>query len=105
MAKREYSNYQRKVIARFYDNREQIDEQKLGELVTSLYLAEGEKKRSRLWDQAANIMTRLKVPESRIRHVVDSNDAALLAAVVSDLQAGRIRQTGKTGSARSRGAE
>ena len=42
----EFSDYQRKVIKRYYDNREQVDEQRLAELVTSLYLAEGKKRGS-----------------------------------------------------------
>ncbi|MEX0718912.1 MAG: hypothetical protein WD066_20125 [Planctomycetaceae bacterium] len=86
----EYSDHQRKIIKRYYDNREQIDEGRLAELVTNLYLAEG-KKRDKLWKSAEELMSRLKVPESRVRHVIDSGDPALLAAVVEDLQAGRIR--------------
>lgn len=88
---REYSNYQRKVIQRYYENREQIDETRLAELVTNLYLASG-KKREKLWKTAEELMLRLKVPESRVRHVITSGDTALLAAVVEDLQAGRIRR-------------
>src|SRR5258708_28855312 len=40
----EYSNYQKKVIQRFYDNRESGDEQRLAELVTNIYLSEGKKR-------------------------------------------------------------
>ena len=40
---KKYSKYQQKVIQRYYENREQIDEQRLSELVTSLYLAEKKK--------------------------------------------------------------
>ena len=89
MAK-EYSNYQRKVISRFYDNREQIDHQRLGELVTSLYLATGEKQKEKLWTSAGEAMTRLKVPPTRIDHVMKSRDPAILASVVDDLQKGKI---------------
>lgn len=89
MAK-EYSNYQKKVINRFYDNREQIDNQRLSELVTNLYLTEGKSKRDKLWKSAEETMTRLKVPKSRIEHVMKSNDPALLAEVVNDLQSGKI---------------
>ena len=56
MADREYSKYQQKVIRNYYDNRDQIDEGKLSELVTNLYLAESEKKKTKLWDQAAKLM-------------------------------------------------
>lgn len=90
MAQREYSRYQQKVIQRYYDNREQIDEQRLSELVTNLYLSEG-KKREKLWVTARDLMLRLGVPESRVEHVVASNDAAILAEVMSDIQAGKIQ--------------
>jgi hypothetical protein len=90
MAKdRNFSSHQKKIIGRFYENREQIDQQRLAELVTNLYLAEG-KKRAKHWEAAEEAMRRLKVPESRIAHVVASNDPAILAEVVNDLQAGRI---------------
>ena len=85
----EYSNHQRKIISRYYDNREQIDNQRLSELVADLYLAEG-KKRAKLWQTAQDLMLRLKVPQSRVDHVVGSDDPAILAEVVNDLQAGRI---------------
>ena len=39
MADRDFSAYQQKVIKRYYDNKDQIDEQRLAELVTNLYLA------------------------------------------------------------------
>lgn len=91
MAQRDYSNYQRKVISRYYDNREQIDEQRLAELVTNLYLASG-KKREKLWQSAEETMQRLQVPESRIRHVVDTGDPAILAEVVQDLAKGLIKR-------------
>ena len=85
----EYSKYQQKVIQRYYDNREQIDAQKLAELVTNPYLAEG-KKREKLWKSAEDSMRRLKVPETRIAHVMKAAEPAVLAEVVNDLQAGRI---------------
>ena len=97
MAQREYSNYQKKVISRYYDNREQIDEQRLSELVTSLYLATGEKQKAKLWKSAEETMTRLGVPKTRVEHVVDKKDPAILAAVVQDLASGAIKP-GKPGS-------
>jgi hypothetical protein len=90
MARREYSNYQKKVISRYYENRDQIDEQRLSELVTSLYLATGEKQKAKLWKSAEELMTRLEVPGNRVEHVVSSQDPAILAAVVQDLASGAI---------------
>ncbi len=89
MADREYSKYQKKVISRFYDNREQMDEQRLAELVTNLFLASG-KKRANFWVTAREAMERMEVPQSRIDHIVASDDPALLAEVVKDIQTGKI---------------
>ncbi len=90
MAEREYSKFQQKVIRNYYDNREQIDSTKLSELVTNLYLAETEKKKTKLWENAQKLMERLEVTQSRIDHVVGTQDPAILAAVVQDLQKGVI---------------
>ena len=89
MANREYSKYQQKVIRRYYENRDQIDDQRLSELVAGLFLADG-KKREKMWKTAAEIMLRLNVPENRVKHVVGTDDPAILAEVVRDLQSGRI---------------
>jgi hypothetical protein len=95
MAEREYSNYQKKVISRYYDNRDQIDEQRLSELVTNLYLATGEKQRVKLWKSVEDTMTRMKLPTTRIAHILEKQDPALLAEVVKDLQSGKIKPGGK----------
>lgn len=89
---RDYSDYQKKVIRRYYDNRDQQDEQRLAELVTNLYLAQGSKKTAKLWEQASTMMARLNVPPSRVEHIVQTADPALLAEVVKDLQAGIIKK-------------
>ncbi len=86
---RDYSAHQQKVIKRYYDNREQIDQQKLSELATELYLASG-KKLEKLWASAEETMRRMKVPESRITHVVSKRDPALVAEVVKDVESGKI---------------
>lgn len=89
MADRNYTPHQQKLIKRFYDNRDQMDDQRLSELATELYLA-SEKKKPKLWESAREIMVRLGVPASRVEHVMKSADPAVLAEVVKDLQAGKI---------------
>ncbi|QDT26005.1 hypothetical protein [Gimesia panareensis] len=86
----EYSNYQKDVIKRYYDNRDSIDQQRLSELCTNLFLAEG-KKKEKLWEKAREIMERLNVPPARIDHVLKTADPAILAEVVKDLESGAIR--------------
>ena len=86
-----YSKHQQKVIKRYYENRDQIDQQRLSELVASLYLATPNKQ-ARLWKTAEEIMVRLNVPQSRVEHVIKAADPAVLAEVVNDLQKGLIKK-------------
>ncbi len=91
MAGQDYSRYQQKVIKRFYDNREQIDDQKLSELVTSLYLAT-DKQKPKLWSRAKDILDRMELPQARVDHVMESEDAAVLAKIVEELQNGKLKR-------------
>ena len=90
VADRDYSRFQKKVIQRYYDNRPALDEQRLAELATELYLA-SDKKKVKLWESAKELMERLGTPASRVEHVMKTSDPAQVAEVVKDVQAGRIR--------------
>lgn len=80
----EYSNYQKKVIQRYYDNRETIALQKLGELVTELYLATSDKKKDQLWSRVETQMKALKVGPKLAEHILNRRDAKLLADNLQD---------------------
>ncbi len=82
MAKR--SSYQQRVIRNYYENQGAILLQRLGDLVTDLYLAEGQA-RARLWKRASQTLEKLKLPAERIRHLVASDNPALLAKVLKEL--------------------
>ena len=82
MAKR--TTYQDRVIKRYYENIEAISLQKLSEMVTDLYLAEG-KKRAATWERVLGALQKLKVPPSRIEHLKKQNDPALVAKLVTEL--------------------
>jgi hypothetical protein len=81
----DYTKHQQGIIKRYYDNLDKIQVQKLGELVSELYLSEG-KKRQKLWQSAVAAMQKLEIPQTRIDHLVNSNDPALLAQLVKELQ-------------------
>ena len=81
---RQYSKFQQKAIKNYYENRESISLQRLGELVTDLYLAEG-KSRSAKWKQIAAALGRLGVPKTEIDHLIKKNDPALVAKKVTEL--------------------
>ncbi len=79
-----HTPHQQKIIQRYYKNADRIAEQRLAELVSDLYLAEG-KKKDRLWEQAAAALEKVGLPQSRIDHVLESRDPAVLAGVVKEL--------------------
>lgn len=91
MAERDYSAYQQKVIQRYYENKDQIDEQRLSELVTNLYLAPP-KKQAKMWESAEDLMNRMKLPPARIEHVMKTKDPAVLARLVEELQKGLVKK-------------
>lgn len=80
----DYSPYQQKVIGRYYDNFEGIKLQRLSELATEIYLAEG-KKQDRLWKQVSEILIALKLPQTRIDHVMSQKNPSLIPELVSEL--------------------
>jgi hypothetical protein len=82
MAKK--SSYQQRVIRNYYENQGTIMLERLGDLVTDLYLAEGQA-RTRLWKRAGVALEKLKLPRDRIRHVVGSDNPALLAELLKEL--------------------
>lgn len=73
--------HQEKIIKRYYENRDSIMLEKLAELASELYLAEG-KKRQQLWKRAKTAMTNLKVPEDKIDAMIARDDPASLADFV-----------------------
>jgi hypothetical protein len=85
VANQDYTPYQQKIIKRYYNNQDTLLRQRLAELVTELYLAEG-KKTKRLWEQAATCMQKLGVPQSRVDHLLKQANPALVAEVVKELQ-------------------
>ncbi len=82
MAKR--SNYQDRVIRNYYENRDTIMLQRLGELVTDLFLAEG-KAKTRLWKRVAEVLEKLEVPKDQVQHLVRSDNPTLVANMLKKL--------------------
>lgn len=81
----DYTPYQQKIIKRYYGNQDTLQRQRLAELVSELYLAEG-KKQERAWQAAATAMQKLGVPQSRIDHLLKQRNPALVAQVVKELE-------------------
>ena len=109
MAKQEYSEFQKGVIAGYYDNLDAIMLQKLSELVSELYVADAPSTRSmpsrparagvpsvvegprrsnpkqdRLWQRVHKAMIQLKVPPAIIDHIMQQRDVQILAKNLQD---------------------
>ena len=81
-----YSKFQQKIIKNYYENRDAISLQRLSELVTELYLAEG-KAREKQWKFIIIALEKLGLPEARIEHLRKQDDPKLLAKLVEELMA------------------
>lgn len=86
MGMEDFTRHQQGIIKRYYQNQGGIQLQRLGELVTELYLAEG-KKRAKVWESVASAMQKLGVPQSRIDHIVAQGKPELVANLVKELSA------------------
>ncbi|GAB4549931.1 MAG: hypothetical protein Tsb0013_11450 [Phycisphaerales bacterium] len=81
---REYSRTQKKIIDRYYEHRDTIMAQKLGEIVSELYLAQG-KKAQTLWTRAEKALANLSANDARVKKILDERSLEGLAKLVNDL--------------------
>ncbi|MHC4944566.1 MAG: hypothetical protein ACYTG7_16230 [Planctomycetota bacterium] len=86
MAKdKHYTRYQKGVIKRYYENRDHLSAQKLGEVVSELYLCEEEKKKARLWKSAHKELLQAGANKVRAERIVTSRNLEELAKLVGEL--------------------
>ncbi len=61
---------------------------KLGELVSDLYLADSAKKQDRLWERVKMALANLKIAEKHTASIISNRDVTELAKLVAELTAG-----------------
>lgn len=83
---RQFTKHQRNIIKNYYENRDAISLQRLSELVTELYLAEG-KNREKQWKYIIATLEKIGLPAQRIEHLRKQDDPRLLAGLVEELMA------------------
>jgi len=83
----DFTPYQKKIIDRYYKNFDSITFQRLSELASDLYLAEG-KQQDRLWKRVEEALRKIEFPESRIAHLLEKRDPQLLVGVLKELDRG-----------------
>jgi len=79
-----HSRYQQNIIRNYYKHKDAIALQRLSELVTDLYLAEG-KKRAQIWKNILAALEKLEIKPARIQHLVQQDDPRLVAQLVEEL--------------------
>lgn len=80
-----HSSYQQKIIKKYYDNQNDLMIQKLGEIVSDLYLATNDKTRNRLWENARKALHISKVDKTTIASIMSERNIEALAKIAGDL--------------------
>lgn len=84
---REYSKHQKKIINRYYEHRDTIALNNLGEIVSELALAESDKARERLWKRVETALAHLRASDARVAKILDERSVEGLARLLNDLHA------------------
>lgn len=79
---REYSRHQQGIIKRYYEHLDTIALQRLGEIVSELYLADTDKKRDQLWKRAEKSLSKVGEKDAEVRRVLKERDVEGLAMLV-----------------------
>ena len=82
----DYTPYQRSVIRRHYRYGQTMALQKLGEIVSDLYLAKSAGRKKQLWARAEKALAKFDRARVRKERILAEHDIEGLAALVSDLQ-------------------
>jgi len=85
MNEKGYTKYQQKAIKNFYDNKDLRLVQKLGELVTNLYLETGEKKKETGWKKIKKILTDLKVHPGEVEYLTKDKNLSIISKKLDEI--------------------
>jgi len=87
MAKGQHlSSYQQGIVRRYYENKDSLATQKLGEVVGELYLATGDvKKCEKLWKSAKAALLNAKANSARVEKICTERNLDALAKLVNEL--------------------
>ncbi|MHC4182970.1 MAG: hypothetical protein ACYSR0_06445 [Planctomycetota bacterium] len=80
-----YTQYQRKVIKNFYDNKDLRLIQKLGELVSNLYVETSEKKKETGWKRIKKMLTDLKVHPHEVEYLTKDKNLSMISKKLAEM--------------------
>lgn len=86
MAKGQHlSRHQQGIVRRYYEHLDTITLQRLGEIVSDLYLADSPKKTEQLWKRAEKALAKAAANEQAVRATLQSRDVTKLARLVNEM--------------------
>ena len=80
-----YTPYQQKVIRRFYENKDLRLIQKLGDLVSDLYIETNEKKRESGWKRIKDILVDLKVHPHEVEFLTKDKNLTVISKKLAEV--------------------
>ncbi|MCC7213081.1 MAG: hypothetical protein E3K40_02190 [Candidatus Brocadia sp.] len=80
-----YTEYQKKVIRNFYENKDLRIIQKLGELVSDMYLETNEKKKESGWKKIKKMLDDLKIHPNEIEFLTKDKNLTVISKKLAEL--------------------
>ena len=80
-----YTPYQQKVIRNFYENKDHRLIQKLGELVSNLYLETSEKKKESGWKKVKKMLVDLKVHPHEAEYLTKDKNLTVISKKLAEM--------------------
>jgi len=77
------STHQQKIVSRYYEHHDTIQSNKLGDLVSELWLCEDAKTQAKLWGKAQIALMRMGVDATSVARIVGNKDMEGLAQLVA----------------------
>ena len=85
MNEKGYTKHQQKAIKNFYDNKDIRLVQKLGELVSNLYLETNDKKKDTGWKKIKKMLTDLKVHPGEVEFLTKDKTLSLISKKLDEI--------------------
>ena len=80
-----YTPYQQKIIRNFYENKDLRLIQKLGDLVSDLYIETNGKKKDSGWKKIKDILTDLKVHPNEVEFLTKDKNLAVISKKLAEM--------------------
>lgn len=80
-----HTSHQKGIIKRYYENKDDISSQKLGEIVSDLYLETNPAKIKQMWSSAELALLKMGTNKARVQKIVTEKNLQALAKLVEEL--------------------